>query len=172
MSNKFSDTLSILIISFYSLVILLSIDGFQVDSTINYLLNKLPSFFTPTYSFIFLTIIITTLNIIAFYLFEKFRKKAKEIAIPSFFMSLIIYFIIMLMPNLHTYLYEKYIFIFYNGIFYDNEERIQQVFPFIFKLLTIILTFSVLLITLYLKVRNKNSNKKTLDWNKGSRWIK
>lgn len=52
MNKYILSVLSILIISFYSLILLLSIDGFQRDSAINNLLNKLPSFFTPTYSFI------------------------------------------------------------------------------------------------------------------------
>ncbi|CRL66274.1 hypothetical protein BN1805_04091 [Proteus vulgaris] len=53
MNKYILSVLSILIISFYSLILLLSIDGFQRNSKINNLLNELPSFFTPIYSFIF-----------------------------------------------------------------------------------------------------------------------
>lgn len=44
MNKCILSVLSILIISFYSLILLLSIDGFQRNSKINNLLNELPSF--------------------------------------------------------------------------------------------------------------------------------
>ncbi|UDN37231.1 hypothetical protein [Proteus sp. NMG38-2] len=139
--------LSILIISFYSLILLLSIDGFKRNSKINNLLNELPSFFTPTYSFVFLFIIMIILNTIAFSLFKQFRMKISTVIIPSFFISLLIYFTVILIPNLNTYLYDKYIFIFYNGVIYNGEERTQQVFSFMFRIFTIISVFSIILIS-------------------------
>lgn len=148
--------LSILIISFYSLILLLSIDGFQLNSKINNLLNELPSFFTPTYSFVFLFIIMIILNTIAFSLFKQFRMKISTVIIPSFFISLLIYFIVILIPNLNTYLYDKYIFIFYNGVIYNGEERTQQVFSFMFRIFTIISVFSIILISFLKKIKSKN----------------
>ncbi|MDS0790441.1 hypothetical protein OSB94_20340 [Proteus vulgaris] len=148
--------LSILIISFYSLILLLSIDGFQRNSKINNLLNELPSFFTPTYSFVFLFIIMIILNTIAFSLFKQFRMKISTVIIPSFFISLLIYFIVILIPNLNTYLYDKYIFIFYNGVIYNGEERTQQVFSFMFRIFTIISVFSIILISFLKKIKSKN----------------
>lgn len=156
MRNKILNLLSIVIVSFYTLILLFSIDGLQRNSTINNLLNELPSFFTPTHSFIFLFIIITTLNTIAFYLFKQFRMKVRSVIIPSFFISLIIYFTIILIPSLNTYLYEKYIFIFYNGVIYNGEERTQQVFSFMFRIFTMISIFSITLISFFKKVKSKN----------------
>ena len=147
MNKYILSVLSILIISFYSLILLLSIDGFQRDSAINNLLNKLPSFFTPTYSFILLFILMIILNVIVFSLFKKLRIKIRRIIIPSFFISLIIYFTVILIPSLNTYLYEKYIFIFYNGVIYNGEERTQQVFSFMFRIFTIISISSIILIS-------------------------
>lgn len=156
MNKCILSVLSILIISFYSIILLLSIDGFQRNSKINNLLNELPSFFTPTYSFIFLFIIIIILNAIVFSLFKQFRIKVRAVIIPSFFISLIIYFTVMLIPNLNTYLYDKYIFIFYNGVIYNGEERTQQVFSFMFRIFTIISVFSITLISFFKKVKSKN----------------
>lgn len=158
MNKCILSVLSILIISFYSLILLLSIDGFQRNSKIDNLLNELPSFFTPTYSFIFLFIIMIILNTIAFYLFKKFRIKIMSVITPSFFISLIIYFTIMLIPSLNTYLYEKYIFIFYNGVIYNGEERTQQVFSFMFRIFTMISIFSITLISFFKKVKSKSKN--------------
>lgn len=158
MNKCILSVLSILIISFYSLILLLSIDGFQRNSKINNLLNELPSFFTPTYSFIFLFIIMIMLNTIAFSLFKQFRMKIKSVIIPSFFISLIIYFTVMLIPSLNTYLYEKYIFIFHNGIIYNGEERTQQVFSFMFRIFTIISVFSIILISFFKKLKSKSKN--------------
>lgn len=155
MNKYILSVLSILIISFYSLILLLSIDGFQRDSAINNLLNKLPSFFTPTYSFILLFILMIILNVIVFSLFKKFRIKIRRIIIPSFFISLIIYFTVILIPSLNTYLYEKYIFIFYNGVIYNGEERTQQVFSFMFRIFTIISISSIILISFLKKVKSK-----------------
>lgn len=159
MNKCILSVLSILIISFYSLILLLSIDGFQRNSKINNLLNELPSFFTPTYSFIFLFIIIIILNTIAFSLFKQFRMKVRSVIIPSFFISLIIYFAIILMPSLNTYLYEKYIFIFYNGVIYNGEERTQQIFSFMFRIFTIISIFSITLISFFKKFKSKSKSK-------------
>ncbi|WP_109400730.1 hypothetical protein [Proteus sp. TJ1640] len=153
MNKCILSTLSILIISFYSLILLLSFDGFQRNSKINNLLNELPSFFTPTYSFIFLFIIIIILNTIAFSLFKQFRMKVRTVIIPSFFISLIIYFTILLTPVLNNYLYERYIFIFYNGVIYNGEERTQQVFSFIFRMFILISVLSILVISFFKKVK-------------------
>lgn len=152
MNKCILSTLSILIISFYSLILLLSFDGFQRNSKINNLLNELPSFFTPTYSFIFLFIIII-LNTIAFSLFKQFRMKVRTVITPSFFISLIIYFTILLTPVLNNYLYERYIFIFYNGVIYNGEERTQQVFSFIFRMFILISVLSILVISFFKKVK-------------------
>lgn len=62
----------------------------------------------------------------------------------------------MLIPNLNTYLYDKYIFIFHNGIICNGEERTQQVFSFMFRIFTIISVFSITLIILFKKVKSKN----------------
>lgn len=153
MNKCILSTLSILIISFYSLILLLSFDGFQRNSKINNLLNELPSFFTPTYSFIFLFIIIIILNTIAFSLFKQFRMKVRTVIIPSIFISLIIYFTILLTPALNNYLYERYIFIFYNGVIYNGEERTQQVFSFIFRMFILISVLSILVISFFKKVK-------------------
>lgn len=151
MRDKLLNILSILIISFYTLILLFSIDGLQRNSTVNNLLNKLPSFFTPAYSFTLLFILIIILTVTVLYLLKKFTIEIRTIIIPSFFISLIIYFTIMLIPNLNTYLYDKYIFIFYNGIIYNGEERTQQVFSFIFRIFTIISVFSITLISFFKK---------------------
>ncbi|CRL66273.1 hypothetical protein BN1805_04090 [Proteus vulgaris] len=94
------------------------------------------------------------LNAIVFSLFKQFRMKISTVIIPSFFISLIIYFAVMLIPILNTYLYEKYIFIFYDGVVYNGEERTQQVFSFMSRIFTIISISSIILISFLKKSKN------------------
>lgn len=78
MRDKLLNILSILIISFYTFILLFSIDGLQRSSTVNNLLNKLPSFFTPAYSFTLLFILIIILTIIVFSVFKKTYNRNKK----------------------------------------------------------------------------------------------
>ncbi|MEQ4925397.1 hypothetical protein [Proteus hauseri] len=154
MIKRFLIFLSILITSFYTLILFLSLDGFQKNGIVNIVLDKLPTS-NPSHSFILLIVFILLLNIAIY----KVIIKQKHITIIkynillSFLTGATITIFLATIPGLSNYLYDKYILLFYNGINYDNEERTQQMFSFIFRSLSLIFILGEVISYLIIKVR-------------------
>lgn len=137
MKKIFSIFLACIITSFYTILIFFALDGLSRNGVFEIIAEHIP-FFGPIY--ILSTLILTCigLNIVSYYFIsKKIKNKSKALTIIflSFAMGLAIIFITVNSEWISKSSYETYIYLFYQGVHYEGEEKNQQLMSYVTRLI-------------------------------------
>ncbi|AVF37536.1 hypothetical protein BV494_21620 (plasmid) [Rahnella sikkimica] len=137
MKKKFCLSLACMITSFYTVAVFFALDGLSRNGIFEIVAQHTP-FFNPLYLLSTLILICIGLNIFSYYCVSKKIKNHSKpllIIILSFVIGMAIISIVARFELISKSIYETYIYLFYQGVHYEGEEKNQQLMSYITRLI-------------------------------------
>lgn len=130
--------LSALISTFYTLLIVFSVNGFARDSLFEKIISCM-NIISPGSFVVCVVILCAVANILlmAFLVRNKLQKETALFLSGSFVCGFIMLLAIIGKQDLADFFYDTYIDVVYQGMYYDGEDKVQQILSYIIRGVTV-----------------------------------
>ena len=159
MKNKIIAGLGSVIALLYSLLVVSALDGFGRDGIVNSAMDLFSFENGSIYGVILFTVFLVLL---VFYYIVITKRKSNALAmmlIASFIIGAILLGLITKVTSVQNNLFSLYISWFYHGAYYEGEEKVQQVFSYISRLVVLCFCCGGIISAIFMKLIKRNLTK-------------
>ncbi|HEY2452819.1 MAG TPA: hypothetical protein VGI71_09400 [Scandinavium sp.] len=156
MKNKIITGFGSVIALLYTVLIVLAVDGLGRAGIINSIMDLLGFENGSIYGVLLFTV---CLVILVFYYIVITKRKSNAIAmmlIASFIIGAILLGLITKVTSVRNDLFSLYISWFYHGVYYEGEEKVQQVFSYISRLVVLCFCCGGIISAIFMKLIKRN----------------
>lgn len=160
MGNKIKDKIitgfGSLIALFYTLLMILSVDGLGRKSMVDRFLD---SIFSTNFNVLSVVLLTLCLAVLLFYYIAIARCKNGSMIVllyASFAVGAVFLVLITHFSLVQKYLLDCYILWFYHGVYYEGEEKVSQVFSFILRITALCFCFGGMISFVAIKILKRN----------------
>lgn len=156
MKNKMITSFDSVIAFFYTLLMILAVDGFERAGIINRVVDYSGFKSDNFYAALLLTLCVVVLTLYYIIISKRKSNAITLMLCTSFVIGAVLLVLIIKGNSVQKYLFDCYISWFYHGVYYEGEEKVSQVFSFILRLVALCFCCGGIISVIFLKFIKRN----------------
>lgn len=159
MRNKIITGFGSVIALLYTVLIVLAVNGFGRAGIINGVMDLIGFVNGSVYGIILFTVYFILLFFYYIVLSKRNSNAIAKMLIASFIIGAILFGLITKVKSVQNNLFSLYISWFYHGLYYEGEEKVQQVFSYISRLVVLCFCCGGTISAIFMKLIKRNLTK-------------